>query len=257
MSDLMSFSREDAEAFYRKQYVPANMTIAIVGDVKASEIVPVLDRYFGRLEKRPKPDPLRTVEPKQIAERTVVIPDRAQPVYVEGYHRPDALDKDDAVYAAIADVLSTGRTSRLYRSLVRDKKIAAQVGAFGGFPGDKYASMMLFFAIPAPGATNDQVRDAIRAEIDKIKGEPITDDELKMVKTRAKANLIRGLADNQGLAIQLASAQARFGDWREIFRSVEKIDAVTKEDITRVAQTTFTRTNRTVGILENSDQAAN
>lgn len=257
MSDLMAFSREDAEAFFLKHYVPANMTIAIVGAVKATEIVPILDRYFGRLEKRPKPDPLRTVEPKQIAERTVVIPDRAQPVYVEGYHRPNALDPDDAAYAATADVLSTGRTSRLYRSLVRDKKIAAQVGAFGGFPGDKYASMMLFFAIPAPGATNEAVRDAIRAEIDKISSEPITDDEMKMVKTRAKANLIRGLADNQGLAIQLASAQARYGDWREIFRSVEKIDAVTKEDILRVARSTFIRTNRTVGMIENSDQASN
>jgi predicted Zn-dependent peptidase len=257
MSDLMAFSREDAEIFYRKHYVPANMTIAIVGAVKAAEIVPILERYFSRLEKRPKPEPLRTLEPAQIAERTVVIPDRSQPVYVEGYHRPDVYDRDDAVYSAMADLLSTGRTSRLYRSLVRDKKIAAQVGAFGGFPGEKYASMVLFYAIPAPGASVDANRDAIRAEIEKIQNELVPDDELKMVKTRAKANLIRGLADNQGLAIQLASAQARFGDWREIFRSVEKIDAVSKEDIMRVAKATFVRTNRTVGVLENSDRASN
>jgi predicted Zn-dependent peptidase len=256
MSDLMSFSVQDGQAFFRKYYVPANMTVAIVGDVKAKEIVPILDKYFGRLPKAPKPDPLRTVEPPQIAEKTIVIPDKAQPVYVEGYHKPASGHPDDAVFQAMSDILSSGRTSRLYRSLVRDKKLAAQTGAFPGYPGDKYPNLMLFFAIPAPGATNLQVQEAIREEIAKIQSEPVTDEELARVKTQAKANLIRGLDDNQGLAIQLASAQARYGDWREIFRAVDKIDKVTKEDIQRVAKATFVKNNRTVAMLENSDAAA-
>lgn len=249
MSDLMSFSREDALAFYRTYYVPNNMVIAVVGDVKASQVMPILERYLGRLPTAPAPPVLRTVEPPQIAEKIVKVLDPSQPLYVEGYHRPEARHQDDAVYDAIADVLSSERTSRLYRSLVRDKKIAAFSGAFNGFPGSKYPNMMIFFAVPTPGHGNDEVQSAIALEIERIKNEPITDDELRMIKTRAKANLIRGLADNSGIAGQLATYEMIYGDWRELFRSVERIEKVTKEDIMRVARQTLVPTNRTVGMI--------
>ncbi len=251
VSDLQSFSREDAEAFFRTWYVPNNMTIAVVGDVKAAQVMPILEKYFARLPRGPEPETLRTVEPPQKGEVVITVPNPAQPIYVEGYHRPAAGTQDDAVYDALADVLSTDRTSRLYRSLVRDKKIAAASGAFNGFPGSKYPNLMLFYAVPTPGHGNEEVQAAIRAEIERMKSEPVTDDELRMVKTRAKANLIRGLDSNQGLAGQLASYQALYGDWRELFRSVDKIDKVTKEDIQRVARATLVPTNRTVGMIVN------
>jgi predicted Zn-dependent peptidase len=98
--------------------------------------------------------------------------------------------------------------------------------------------------------------DAIHAEIDRIKKEDISDEELEMIKTRAKADLIRGLADNEGLAQQLAIYQARYGDWRELFRSVDRINKVSKADIRRIASQTFVDTNRTVGISENVPQSA-
>jgi len=94
------------------------------------------------------------------------------------------------------------------------------------------------------------VADAIHVEIERLKKEDISDDELKMIKTRTKANLIRGLAENTGLANQLAFYQTRYGDWRELFRTVDRIDKVTKADIRRVANETFNDTNRTVGIIE-------
>jgi len=255
MSDLMAFTREDAEAFYRKYYVPADMTIAIVGDVKPEAILPIIDTYFGRLPAGPKPDALRTVEPKQTAEKTVLLVDPAQPVYMEAYHRPEGTSPDDPIYDVIADVLSGGRTSRLYRSLVRDKKIAAAAGAFNGFPGSKYPTLIVMRAVPTPGHTNEEVQAAIREQLERLKTEPITDDELKMVKTRAKADLIRGLDDNSGIASQLAFTQARYGDWREMFRTVERLDKVTKEDVMRVATATFVSTNRTIGMIENADAA--
>ncbi|MDX1501461.1 MAG: pitrilysin family protein [Thermoanaerobaculia bacterium] len=251
MSDLQSFSREDAEAFYEKYYVPSNMIIAIVGAVDAEELIPLLTRYFGRLPAGPPPPPLRTVEPEQIAERIVRIPDPSQPVYAEGYLRPDVTHPDDAVYDAIADVLSTGRTSRLYRSLVRDRKIAASTGAFSGFPGNKYANLMLAFAFPAPGHSNEEVQAAIQEEIDRLRDEPISAEELEMVKTRARAGLVRSLASNTGIAGQLAGFQALYGDWRELFRSVDRIQRVTAEDIQRVARETFVPTNRTVAMIVN------
>ncbi len=254
MSDLQSFSATDAQRFFDKYYVPANITVTLVGDVKAAEVMPTIEKYFGRLPAKPKPEEINTVEPKQMAERRVVLFDQAQPFFIEGYHRPDYRDKDDAVYDAISDLLSSGRTSRLYRALVRDKKISAQTAGFGNFPGPKYPNLFVFYAVPLPGHTNKEMEDAIHAEIERLKTEDITSDELKMVKTRAKASLLRSLGDNEGLAQALGITQARYGDWREYFLQVDRIDKLTKEDIRRVASQTFVPTNRTVGVIENTPQ---
>jgi len=152
-------------------------------------------------------------------------------------------------------LMSNGRTSRLYRALVRDKKIAADSAGFTGLPGIKYPHLFAFYAFPMPGHKPEEVAEAIHAEIERLKAQDISDDELKMIKTRAKANLIRGLANDEGLAFQLAIYQARYDDWRELFRSVDRIDKVTKADIRRVATQTFVPANRTVGIIETTPPA--
>ena len=252
MSDLNSFSAADAQKFFDQYYIPSNMVVAVVGDVKASETIPIVEKYFSRLPTRPTPDERTTTEPPQNSERRVILRQTAQPFYIEGYHRPDYRNPDDAVYDAISDLMSNGRTSRLYRALVRDKKIAAFAAGFSGLPGNKYPHLFSFYAVPVPGHTPQELGDAIHAEIDRIKKEDISDEELKMIKTRAKADLIRGLADNAGLAQQLAIYQSRYGDWRELFRSVDRIDKVTKADIRRVANAIFVDTNRTVGVIETS-----
>ena len=256
ISDLNSFSATDAQRFFDTYYIPSNMVVAVVGDVKATEVMPIIEKYFGRLQSPPTPDERTTLEPPQNSERRVVLHEASQPFYIEGYHRPDYHDKDDAVYDAIADLMSEGRTSRLYRALVRDKKIASFAAGFTGFPGNKYAHLFAFYATPLPGHSPQEVGDAIHSEIERIKKEDISDEELKMIKTRAKANLIRGLADNQGLALQLGIYQSRYGDWRELFRQVDNIDKVTKADIRRVANGTFVLTNRTVGVIENVSRAS-
>jgi len=256
ISDLNSFSATDAQQFFDQYYIPSNMVVAVVGDVKAPETVPLIEKYFGRLPTKPTPDERTTTEPPQNSERRVILRQAAQPFYIEGYHRPDYRSPDDAIYDAISDLMSNGRTSRLYRALVRDKKIAAFAAGFSGLPGNKYPHLFSFYAVPVPGHTPQELGDAIHAEIDRIKKEDISDEELKMIKTRAKADLIRGLADNAGLAQELAIHQSRYGDWRELFKSVDRIDKVSKADIRRVANETFTENNRTVGISETVKAAA-
>src|SRR5712691_5390753 len=256
MSDLNSFSATDAQKFFDQYYIPSNMVVAVVGDVKAAEAMPVIEKYFGRILSHEKPDERTTTEPPQNAERRVVLREMAQPLYLEGYHRPDYHSKDDAVYDAIADVMSNGRTSRLYRALVRDKKIASDSAGFTGLPGNKYPHLFAFYAFPMPGHKPEEVANAIHAEIERLKKEDIRDEELKMIKTRAKANLLRGLANNEGLAFQLALYQSRYDDWRELFHQVENIDKVSKADIRRIANQTFVLTNRTVGIIETAPPAA-
>jgi predicted Zn-dependent peptidase len=254
-SDLQSFSATDAQKFFQTYYVPPNMVVTVVGDVKPGEVLAIVEKYFGRLPARPRPEPLRTVEPPQNADRTVVLHEASQPFYVEGYHKPDARDPDDAVYDVIQDLMSAGRTSRLYRALVRDKKLAASSGGFNGFPGQKYPSLFVFYAVPTPGHTPAEVQAAVQEEIKRLKTEAVSEDELKMVKTRAKAALLRKLDDNQGLALELGTAVSLFGDWREMFRRVEKIDKVTAEDVRRVASKTFVESNATVGFLESTQMA--
>jgi len=254
-SDLESFSATDAENFYRKYYVPANMILTLVGDVKPVEVLPIMGKYFGRLPARPKPEPLRTVEPPQNAERIVILHETSQPIFIEGYHKPGARDKDDAVYDAMQDLMSNGRTSRLFRALVRDKKVAAFSGGFNGYPGAKYPNLFVFFAISTPGHPPEEIRDAIHAETERVRNEDISDDELQMIKTRAKADLIRRLGDNQRLAFQLGIAHSIYGDWRGLFRHVDDIGKVSKADIRRVANHTFVDSNRTVAILESTKLA--
>ena len=253
-SDLQSFSATDAKKFFDKYYIPANMVIAIVGDVNPKEAMPVIEKYFGRIPKKPLPEPLRTVEPPQNAERQVVIHETAQPIYLEGYHRPAATSPDNATYDTIEMLLSAGRTSRLYRSLVRDKKLAAQSAGFNGFPGEKYPNLFVAFGVTTPQHTAIELQKPIYDELQRLKTEDVPADELKSVKTRVKAQLLRQLDSNSGLALQLATAQTLYGDWRELFRSVDKINAVTASDIRRVANETFVPDNRTVGYIESSKQ---
>ncbi|HMK28815.1 MAG TPA: pitrilysin family protein [Terriglobales bacterium] len=249
-SDLHSFSATDAINFYNLYYVPSNMVIAVVGDLDPARDWPTIEKYFTSLPTRPQPDERTTTEPQQTSERQVVLKEIAQPFYVEGYHRPSYLDKDDAVYDAITDLMSNGRTSRLYRALVRDQKIALEAAGFSGLPGTKYPHLFAFYAVPNRGHTPQQVRDSIHAEIERLKQEDISDAELQMFKTRARAALIRSLGSNSGLAHELAIMQTRYGDWRELFRQLDRIDKVTQADVRRVANATFTDTNRTIAIIE-------
>jgi predicted Zn-dependent peptidase len=254
-SDLRHFSATDAANFFQTYYVPSNMVVALVGDLDPDKTFAVVERYFGRIPPAPKPEEYVTAQTAQNSERKVVLHDPSQPYYVEGYQKPDFRDPDDAVYAVISSVMSEGRTSRLYRDLVRDKKIAVAAAGFAGLPGDKYRNLYAFYAVPARGHSAAEMGSAIHEAIEKLKSDGVSPDELKMVKTRSKAALLRSLANNQGLAINLAENQMKYGDWRELFRQIDKIDAVTNQDVKRVANQVFVDTNRTVGILETTGTA--
>jgi predicted Zn-dependent peptidase len=249
-SEVSQLTATEAVAFHKEYYVPSNIVVAVVGDVKASETMPILEKYFGRIPAGPKPPEMTTIEPRQFAEKSVILHEASQPLYLEGYHKPDYRDPDDAVYDAISDVLSNGRTSRLYKSLVRDQQIAADAEGFSGFPGIKYPGLFAFLAVPLPGHTPEEMRTAIHKELDTLKTTDVSDEELQMYKTRARADILRGLNDNSGLANQLAEYQLRYGDWRELFKQLNRIDAVSKADVRRVANKVFITSNRTYAMIE-------
>jgi predicted Zn-dependent peptidase len=139
---------------------------------------------------------------------------------------------------------------------VRDKRIATFTAGFSGFPGEKYPNLFLFYAFTAPGHANLEVEQAFDQEIERLKEELVSPQELAGVRQRARANLLRSLEDNTGLAMALANWQVLTGDWRELFKQPERISRVTPEDIQRVARTIFKTDNRTTGTLEPLAQAA-
>jgi len=255
-SEVGQITATEAMEFHKKYYVGSNLVVAVVGDVKAAETMPMLEKYFGKVPAGPKPEEMTTVEPRQFAEKTVFIREQSQPIYIEGYHRSNYRDPDDTVYDAISDIMSNGRVSRLYRSLVRDQQIAAEAAGFSGYPGEKYPGLFAFFAVPLPGHTPEEMRDALHKEIEKLKTSDVSDEELAMYKTRTRADLLRSLADNQGLANALAEYQTRFGDWRELFKQLDRVDKVTKADIRRIANQVFVASNRTSGWIETATPAA-
>jgi len=255
MSDIATLTRAEAQAFFDKYYAPSNLTIAIVGDVDPAQIRELAEKYFGPIPSGPKPEPVETVEPPQLGERRVVVEDPAQPFVLIGYHKPDVHHPDDAVFDALTDIVGMGRTSRLYKSLVKEKQIAVYSSGFQGMPGNKYPSLFLFYAVPARGHTNEESEEAIDAEIERLKTELVTPEELAKAKTRARASLVRQLASNSGLAAQLTFYQVLTGDWRNLFRQLDKIDKVTAEDIQRVAKEYFTTKNRTVAVTQTTAAA--
>lgn len=247
--DIRNLTREDVQKFFETHYAPSNLTIAVVGDVNAAEVKRLAQVYFGRYKAKEKAVAQIPVEPKQTQTREVTVEFPSQPWYLEGYHRPAITHPDQAVYEIIGRVLSDGRTSRFYKSLVEQQRLALAAQGFRGFPGEKYPNLMLFYTLTAPGHTVDEVAVALGKEIQRLKTEPVSAVELERVKTQARAGLLRILDSNTGMAQQLLEYEVKTGSWRNLFKQLDQIVAVTPADIQRVATATFTTENRTVGKL--------
>ena len=247
--DIRNLTREDVRKLFDSYYVPSNLTIAIVGDVNPSMVKQLAKVYFGRYKAKPDPADLKVVEPTQQKTKEVTLRLPSQPWYLEGYHRPSINHPDQVVYEIIGRLLSDGRTSRLYKSLVEQQRLALSAQGFSGFPGDKYPNLMLFYALTAPGHTLDEVGAALRREIERLKTQPVSSVELERVKTGARADLLRSLDSNMGMAQLLLEYQVKTGSWRNLFKELEAIVQVQPADIQRVARATFTSENRTVGRL--------
>jgi predicted Zn-dependent peptidase len=147
----------------------------------------------------------------------------------------------------MATILSEGRSSRLYKSLVEESRLALVAQGFNGFPGDKYPNLLLFYAMSAPDVSLERLAAALHQEIEALKTQPVSPEELQRAKNQLKASLLRGLDSNLGMARALTEYEVKTGDWRNLFNQVEAIDAVSAADIQRVAQQTFTPENRTTG----------
>jgi predicted Zn-dependent peptidase len=245
-SDVANLRIADAKAFYEKYYVPANITMAIVGDINPDEARRLAERYFGPLPKRPLPPPLHTLEPPQPGAKTAIVDSPTQPLLVLGYKRPDEYDKDDPVFEVISEILSGGRTGLMYQDLIRDKKLALDAESGDTFPAGRYPNLFIFFIAPALGHTVEENQKELYHLLDRFKAEKVDAETLERVKTKARAAVIRRLDNNAGLAALLAANYAVYGDWRKLFTSLEDLNKVTAGDVQRVARQYFVTPSETI-----------
>jgi predicted Zn-dependent peptidase len=256
-SDIENLRVADAEAFFGKYYNASNLTISIVGDVKPDQIQTLAAKYFGPLPKKPLPTPVITVEPRQDGPKIAQVETPSQPITIIGFKRPSQYDKDDLVFDVISGILSGGRTGLMYKEMVRDKQIALEAGSEATYPGGKYPGLFILISYPALGKTTQENEKAILDIIEGLKAKPVDDATIQRIKTKTRANVIRSLDSNSGLASILASSYANYGDWRKSFTELDEIDKITAKDVQRVVNQYFTEANRTTVFTVTSKGGSN
>lgn len=245
-SDIENYRMADALAFRKTYYVPSNIVIGIAGDVDPKEAKRLAEKYFGKMQGGPKPTGVVTKENPQFGEKRLYIESPAQPVVAIGYKRPSGLDPEDPVFDVLSGILGLGRTSLFNKEIVQEKKIALAAQTIASFPGSKREHLFVVFAVPNADKSIADCEKAVYEIIDRLKKEKVTPEQLKRVKTILRAQLIRGLDSNGGMAQQLATAKALYGDWKMLFQQLTDLDRVTAEDVQKAAQTYLTEKNRTV-----------
>ncbi len=252
MSDLQNLTREQAEAWFAKYYKGRNLILVVVGDVEPKTAMPIIEKYWGQVPPGEKTPPVITVEPEQKGERRTTIEDPAQPHLLMGFHKPGINHPDNAVYEALSGILSSGRTSRLYKSLVKEQQIALAAGSFPNY-GEKYPGVFVFFGVPNKNNTNQEIEEGIWAELDRVMKKPIPVEELEAYRARVRAKFFGELQSNRGIGIALAESQALRGSWRGMFQQMHELEKVTPADLQRVARETFKRTNLTVAEIRSTE----
>lgn len=250
-SDIRNTTIADTWDFHEIFYVPSSFTVTIVGDVDASEMKRLAEKYFNPMQYRNPAPELLVEEPVQRGERRFIIEERSQPIYIEGYHVVNNQHPDYQALNLLSSILISGRTSRLYRKMVVEDQTALQVSSLNGFPGSKYPGLFLTYVIPNQGVDMEDVEKTLREEFQRIIDEGVTEEELNRVRTNARASLVRSLTSNQGIAQTLAFAHVNGGSWNTAFTNLDRLNNVTVDDIQRVAETYIRKSNRTVGMIKN------
>jgi predicted Zn-dependent peptidase len=247
-SDISNLSLAETRDFLHRYYAPANTVIALVGDIDTATAVQMVERYFGPIPPGTPVPPVTAVEPTQHGEKRLHIQFDAEPQVAVAFHKPTLPTRDDYVFDLIDQILSQGRTSRLYRTLVVEKELATAVGTYGA-PGSRYSNLFVISAVPRHPHTSNEVEAAIYAELERLAKEPVSAEELDQARNRLRVDRLRMLQGNNGLARMLTYYQTVAGDWRYLVTYDREVATITAEEVMATARTWFTPANRVVATL--------
>ena len=253
-SDISAITKADADAYYALFYAPNNITAILVGDFDPKETVAAAERYFGRIPRGKNPPPeMTSLPPKWEAEMRFNGEADTNPQVGVNWHTVPFQHKDSYALQVLAQLLN-GRTGRLYKAMVvGDGAVATNVTA-GAF-SRKYAGEFGVEAQVKDGKTPEDAEKAIYVELERIKKDPVPAEELQKVKNNFAAQVFRSLQSNMGILYQLMGNEGR-GDWKEFNEGPKRVQAVTSEDVRRVARTYLTKENRGVATYTRRAAAA-
>jgi len=247
-SEIQTVTRRSAQEYFQRFYGPNNAVVAVVGDLDVDSMTAWADHYFGDIPAGEPHRPVVTQEPPQRGERRIDVEFDANPQVLIGYHVPSAQHPDAAALTVLAQVLTGGRTSRLFQRLVIRNRVATSIGASQS-PGSLYPRLFTFQGIPIAPHTTQEIETAVYEVLDGIEAEPPSKFEMQRVRNQIDASSIQRLQSNFGLAFQLSNSEALWYDWRQTFRDQAAQAGVTAADVQRVAKTYFSPNNRTVATL--------
>jgi predicted Zn-dependent peptidase len=253
MSELETLTQTEAEAFRRTFYVPGNATGVLVGDFDPVVAKREIEAYFGPMTPGPLPPEIPTVEPPQRGMRRGVLRAGTERQLFIGFHAPAPAAADAPVAWLLSDVLTRDDTSRLRKRLVIEEKVARSVGSSPDDGFQRYPGLFEIHAIPLPGVTNEKVEDLIWNELGKVAEQGVTLEKLDQIKSSHRKQSYRALERNGDLAQSLLENQMTFGDWRMSYKSLDRIDAVSPEQVKALARDLFRKDAATVVFLEPAD----
>lgn len=242
-------SKEETMKFFRKYYAPNNMVISIVGDVDPDETYALVKKYFGRLTASVKTDEIKIQEPFQRGERRVVVTYHDSPELMIGFHKPTLPSRDDYTFDIISQLLSSGRSSHLYKELVLEKKIASSVYSSSSFPGSRFNNLFVIWASPKGKIKNEELEKAIYASIKSFLDKPISKKDLQKVKNQLLAQQILHQASNGGLASSLSYYELVADDWRYMLNHRHIVANIGEKAIKDTIRRYLRKENRTVAFL--------
>ncbi len=248
MSDIESINSEDLINHYKTYYSPDNSVIIIVGDINPNEILKQIKSEFENIPRTKIPERIKSIEPEQQGERRIILRREAEvPAVMLAYHVPNFPHEDSYALDVLSVILSGGKSSRLYQSMIYEKKIAIDANAdYVGF--SRFPHLFYFFAVAVPNKTPSEIEEALYEEIEKIKKAGPTENEVQKAKNQIEASFIMEQDSIYMQAMKYGLFEI-LGDWRLVDKYLEGIRRVSAEDITRVAKKYFIEENRTTGIL--------
>ena len=248
MEDLNAASVEDVAAFFKMYYAPNNAVLTIVGDFKTADALAKVRKYFETIPRQPNPPSVDMTEPQQKAERRTTVDDQLAraPRVAIAFKAVPGNTPDFYALQVLAAALQGGQSSRLYQKLVREKEMVSNVGGFM----DEKRGVGAFYteATLRPNVKTDDVEAAIYAEIERLKKEPIAEWELQKAKNTTRRNFINTLQSSLARAVTIGQYTVYYNEPNLINTRLDKVAAVTKEDVQRVANKYLVDTNRTVVI---------
>lgn len=246
--DLAAMTLADAHAFFDQHYVASNAVGCLVGDLDVNEVKPLLEKTFGALPTKPRPEAPIFSEPPVRAQRRGTVTFDAQPRLMIAFRKPAPPSREDAVFDVLRVVLADGNTSRLQQRLVLKDRLVQGVGVFTG-PGGRLDNLFIISVTPMAGVKTETIEAAIFDELGKLASEPVQQSELDRVRRRISTNLYRAVLANAGAASAFSRAQTLFGDWRYVIELPKVIDSIEAAEVQATAKKAFVKENSVIVTL--------